>query len=513
MTIQPNRTHHGDGPHRAPGSPAGDGAPREQHGTPPLLRLDAVCHCGKYSELAPLDLVIEAGARHGVIGADPGAGPALLALIAGTTTARSGHITVDGRPVNGLSAARRARLGIVVASRRSGIAGHLTVEQNLYLAVQRRTALLRSRGALTAGDSRVIRVSAALARTGLTPHAQTLPGQLSAVRTRLLALAIALAGSPRLLLINDLAAGLDAAQLRQLAATLEALPGDLAILVADRGPAWVHAVTGAVTVLRQRIITGPAWCPSPHPPSHAAVAGRPEGEPPMLTLERVTASTETSAVTNLNLSVPARGVHALLGHPGSGKTLLLNVIAGLHQPRADAVICFAGAEVTPGCAQQAASRGIILVGAGRLTAHRTVGEHLAYAERRHRPADAHRWTIPAVLSVFPRLNEVGSCYPHQLGGLGRVALGIGVALLSHPRLLLLDDPGRDLAAADRAAVAAAITVIARQGVTVLVAESEPVLTPATATQVSILSGGAIVSGAPTGKPVDLAADPDPGRTV
>jgi branched-chain amino acid transport system ATP-binding protein len=93
--------------------------------------------------------------------------------------------------------------------------------------------------------------------------------------------------------------------------------------------------------------------------------------------------------------------------------------------------------------------------------------------------------------VFPQLNRLGRCYEQQVAAAERIMLGIGVALLSHPRLLLLDDPGRHLTAHDRADLAAALTTIARHGVTILLAESKPVLTPLVATRLSILHNGAI----------------------
>jgi ABC-type branched-subunit amino acid transport system ATPase component len=466
----------------------------------PLLRLDAVSITHDNRLLSPVYLVVEAGARHGVISADPQAAAALVAAVAGTTTIRSGHIAVDGRPVTALPAVRRAQLGIVAASHRTG---HLTVEQTMHLAVQRRTQIVRRAGQISVADSRVIRVSAALAQTGLTPHAHARPAHLPTLQKRLLALAVALVYRPRLLLVDNLAAGLDTAERDHLTAVLHRLPRALATLVAGPDATWIEAVTDTVTHLHPGPLTA-AWpgataIPGPRRPAPGA-AGIPAAgswDVPLLSLAHVTASTDTAAITDLRLTVAAGGVHAVLGGPGSGKTLLLNVIAGRHTPSRSALICWDGAKVRTGDPGHADQHGISLATPDQLTARRTVGEHLAYAERHHVPESAPRWTIPAVLGVFPQLNRLGSCYEHQLAAADRIMLGIGVALLSHPRLLLLDDPGRHLAAPDRADLAAALTTIARRGVTILLAETEPALAFAVATQISVLHGGAIVFDVPT----------------
>jgi branched-chain amino acid transport system ATP-binding protein len=465
--------------------------------TPPLLRLDAVTITHNNRLLSPLHLVVAAGARHGVISADPQAATALVAAVAGTTTICRGHIAVDGRPVTALPATRRAQLGIVAASHRTGFAGHLTVEQNMHLAVRHRTRRVRRTGQIDVPDRRVNRVNAALAQTGLTPHAHTRPAHLPTLQKRLLAVAVALVHRPRLLLIDNLAAGLDTAERDHLTAVLHRLPRALATLVAGPDATWIEAVTDTVTHLQPGPLTaagpGSTAIPGPRRPAPAA-AGIPAAgslDAPLLTLANVTASTDTAAITDLHLTVAAGGVHAVLGAPGSGKTLLLNVIAGRHTPRASALICCDGANVATGDPGHADQHGISLATPDELASRRTVGEHLAHAERHHAPESAPRWTIPTVLGVFPQLNRLGSCYEHQLAAADRIMLGIGVALLSHPRLLLLDDPGRHLAARDRADLAAGLTTIARRGVTILLAESMPVLTPVVATRLSILHNGAI----------------------
>jgi branched-chain amino acid transport system ATP-binding protein len=462
----------------------------------PLLRLDAVS-VTDHGGLSPLHLVIAGGARHGVISADRQTAAALVAAVAGTTTVLSGHIAVDGRSVTTLPTGRRAQLGVVAASPRAGFTGHLTVEQILHHAVQRRTGLVRRAGQIRVADSRVIRVSAALARTGLTPYAQVRPAHLPRLQKRLLALAVALVQRPRLLLIDNLAAGLDPAGRNYITAVVRRLPRGFATLVIGPDGTWIEAVTDTVTYLQPSRRTAAApeatTVTDPRRPAYAAAVISAGGlsDVPLLTLAHVTVNTDAVAVSDLSLTVWTGGVHAVLGSPASGKTLLLEVIAGRHTPNRNALIRWDGANLKPGAPGHAEHHGIRLANPDPVASGRTVGEHLAYAQRHQVPADALRWSITTVLGVLPHLNRLGSSYEHELAAADQIMLSIGVALLSHPRLLLLDDPGRHLTARERADLAAALTTITQRGVTILLAESEPMLTPLVASRISVLIGGAI----------------------
>jgi branched-chain amino acid transport system ATP-binding protein len=142
------------------------------------------------------------------------------------------------------------------------------------------------------------------------------------------------------------------------------------------------------------------------------------------------------AVRNIDLSVDEGEILALVGANGAGKTTLLRTIAGAHRP-AGGHIVFAGHDVTKLRAYDRVRLGIALVPEGRrLFAGLTVEENLRVAGDWSR---AGAWTIEGVLDVFPMLKARLKTPAGLLSGGEQQATSIGRALMTNPRLLLLDE--------------------------------------------------------------------------
>src|SRR5690606_20272197 len=142
---------------------------------------------------------------------------------------------------------------------------------------------------------------------------------------------------------------------------------------------------------------------------------------------------------NIELQVQAGTVHAIVGHNGAGKTTLLHTIAGLHQPR-QGQIRLDGQTITRWPTHRRVRAGIALVPQGRrVWASLTVAEHLAIATRTPRRAEAV-WTRAWVLELLPQLAHRLSHRGAQLSGGEQQMLALARALLTQPRLLLLDAP-------------------------------------------------------------------------
>ncbi len=153
---------------------------------------------------------------------------------------------------------------------------------------------------------------------------------------------------------------------------------------------------------------------------------------------------------DLSLDVGAGEVVTLLGRNGMGKTTTVRSIMGLLRPRGGEVR-FDGAVVTGLAPYRIAQTGIGLVPEGRqIFPTLTVEENLvATASTR---TGSRRWTLDAVYDLFPRLKERRSNLGTQLSGGEQQMLAIGRALMTNPKLLILDEATEGLAPLIRAEI-------------------------------------------------------------
>src|SRR5262249_4468297 len=141
----------------------------------------------------------------------------------------------------------------------------------------------------------------------------------------------------------------------------------------------------------------------------------------------------------------------LMGRNGMGKTTTVRSVMGLTPARAGA-IRFAGREIRELPAYQVAKLGLGLVPEGRqVFPHLTVRENLV-ATAADRLGAADPWTIDKVHALFPRLAERGESMGNQLSGGEQQMLAIGRALMTNPRLLILDEATEGLAPLIRAEI-------------------------------------------------------------
>ncbi len=176
------------------------------------------------------------------------------------------------------------------------------------------------------------------------------------------------------------------------------------------------------------------------------------------------------AVKGIDLEVASGEMVCLIGANGAGKTSTLKAIAGLLPVARDSVR-FESEPIGGRPAFELVRRGLALVPEGRgVFSQLTVDENLAMGAYIRRDHAEIRRDLDNIFDLFPRLKERRQQTAGTLSGGEQQMLAIGRALMSRPRLLLLDEPSMGLAPLVVARIFEIITEVARQGVTVLVVE-------------------------------------------
>src|SRR3974390_1898154 len=189
---------------------------------------------------------------------------------------------------------------------------------------------------------------------------------------------------------------------------------------------------------------------------------------PLLEVENIETCYGLSQVLfGLSLQVRSGEMVAMMGRNGMGKTTTIRSILGLTPARAG-TIRFAGREVRKLASFRIAQLGIGLVPEGRqIFPNLTVRENLVAASG-NRLGSADPWTLDKIHALFPRLAERGSNMGNQLSGGEQQMLAIGRALMTNPKLLILDEATEGLAPLIRDEIWNCLSMLKARGQSVLV---------------------------------------------
>ena len=210
------------------------------------------------------------------------------------------------------------------------------------------------------------------------------------------------------------------------------------------------------------------------------------------------------ALRGISLTVEEGEVVTLIGSNGAGKTTTLRSINGFLPPREGKII-FDGEEIQGTAAHDMSSRGIAQSPEGRKIFHRmTVLENLEMGAYHRNDRDGIREDMDRVFELFPRLKERIRQESGTMSGGEQQMLAIGRALMSRPKLLLLDEPSMGLAPVLVERIFDIIKEINGQGTTILLVEQNANVALEIATRGYVLETGSIVSAAPAAQ---LREDP------
>jgi branched-chain amino acid transport system ATP-binding protein len=214
----------------------------------------------------------------------------------------------------------------------------------------------------------------------------------------------------------------------------------------------------------------------------------------------------TEVLHGVDLSISEGEVVALIGANGAGKSTLLRAAVGLIAPKSGSVR-LAGKDMRGVTPERFVTLGVALVPEGRLLfGPMTVRENLelgAYSAPRAGKSATVRARMAKVHHLFPVLSERADQPAETLSGGEQQMLAVGRALMSAPRLLLLDEPSLGLAPKVIAEIFSAIEVLRADRVTVLIVEQDARLALKHADRGSVMRTGEIVLEAPS---ADLLRD-------
>jgi branched-chain amino acid transport system ATP-binding protein len=225
----------------------------------------------------------------------------------------------------------------------------------------------------------------------------------------------------------------------------------------------------------------------------------------MLTLENVSVSYGAiEALTNIDLHVEQGEVVTLIGANGAGKTTTLRTITGLLEPKVGRVM-YEGKQISGMATHKLVPMGIAMSPEGRgVFANLTVRENLEMGAYIRKDKKGISDDMERGFTLFPRLKEREQQKAGTLSGGEQQMLAMARALMSRPRLLLLDEPSLGLAPLVVHAIFEAIDEIKQEGTTILLVEQNANAALHHSDRAYVLETGSIVM---KGVSKDIAADP------
>ena len=201
----------------------------------------------------------------------------------------------------------------------------------------------------------------------------------------------------------------------------------------------------------------------------------------------------------VDLAVPERGIVAVLGSNGVGKTTLMRTISGVYRAKAG-TIRFKGEDITKLKSNEIVARGLLQAPEGRqIFSPMSVRENLVIGGGRHGLAELDR-----VLALFPKLGERMGQVAGSLSGGEQQMLCIARALMAKPSILLLDEPSLGLAPKFVKGIFDLVSQIRDEGLSILIVEQNAKAALRICDRAAVLDGGRILI---EGEAATLANDP------
>ena len=458
-------------------------------------------HYGGVKALDGVDFEVSSGQCVALIGPNGAGKSTCFACLAGQQLPGAGRVFWQGRDVTELPPAQRQALGMARTFQVAQTFEALTVLQNIQLVLVRQRLSWWDR---LAGREAAAALQA-LAQVGLSDLADAVVADLPYGAKKRLELAMALAGLPdegeRLLLLDEPAAGLAPAERADMMALVRRVADQgVTVLYTEHNMDAVFGVADRVLVLMQgRLVADGTpqavardpqvrerylgqdfeWTPTTtqafSPARAVADVLEPSSSNAMLSVEGLNAWWgHAQALFDVHLQVGEGELVVLQGLNGAGKSTLLQSLIGIG-PRTRGPVVWDGQDMAAWPAHRRARAGLGFVAEDRrLFTGLSVRDNLwiaAQADGRGTPAQR----MDRVLALFPPLQAMLARPASQMSGGEQQMLALARTLMTGPRLLLLDEPCEGIAPVLVAAMRDALLQLARDGMTLLVAEQNHIL--------------------------------------
>jgi branched-chain amino acid transport system ATP-binding protein len=197
-----------------------------------------------------VSLAVSKGSRHALIGPNGAGKTTLINLLTGVLTPTSGRVELLGQDITGLVPHRRVGLGLVRTFQINQLFASFTPLESLALAVASRLDAARRFWQPVGADAAIAaECEALLAQFRLLEHAEQPTRELPYGKRRLLEIALAVAQRPQVLLLDEPAAGVPAAERADILATVAALPADVSVVLIEHDMDLVFSFATRITVL------------------------------------------------------------------------------------------------------------------------------------------------------------------------------------------------------------------------------------------------------------------------
>jgi len=217
----------------------------------------------------------------------------------------------------------------------------------------------------------------------------------------------------------------------------------------------------------------------------------------------VTAYGKIEALKGVTLAVAPGSITCLLGPNGAGKTTLMMTTSGILKPRRGS-IRFAGEEIAGRAPHDIVARGVALVPENRLVfPHMTVADNLAAGAYQRNDKAEIAADVERLYGRFPRLKERSAQEAGTLSGGEQQMLAVARALMSRPKLLLMDEPSLGLAPLIVEEIFSIVAELNRDGTTIFLVEQNAHLALKVAHHFSLMEQGRVTF---SGSPGALAED-------